>query len=155
MRTLSKNILVLILGACASVPLMANAPADADQPRTMDQALDRIIHNEQHMYGQMRNYSPLVETYIQNLRPDKDLGQVPAGDKYFLGRADLQKGVNLVPLTDTSGKGKKVVGSIGNFFSFAMQYLPDGFLQMIFIDTNGFDKQHYKFDYVRREFLGE
>ena len=36
-----------------------------------------------------------------------------------------------------------------------MQYLPDGFLQMIFIDTNGFDKQHYKFDYVRREFLGE
>jgi hypothetical protein len=36
-----------------------------------------------------------------------------------------------------------------------MQYLPDGFLQMIFIDTNGFDRQHYKFDYVRREFLGE
>jgi hypothetical protein len=36
-----------------------------------------------------------------------------------------------------------------------MQYLPDGFLQMIFIDTNGFDKQHYHFDYVKREFLGE
>ena len=80
---------------------------------------------------------------------------MPAGDKYFLGRANFQKGVNLVPLNDTSSKGKKVVGSIGNFFSFAMQYLPDGFLQMIFIDTNGFDKQHYKFDYVRREFLGE
>jgi Peptidase family M48 len=155
MRTLSKNILVLILGACASVPLMANTPPASDQPRTMDQALDRIISNEQHMYGQMRNFSPLVETYIQNLRPDKDLGEVPDGDKYFLGRANFEKGVNLVPLTDTAGKGKKVVGSIGNFFSFAMQYLPDGFLQMIFIDTNGFDKQHYKFDYVRREFLGE
>src|SRR5260370_22107823 len=36
-----------------------------------------------------------------------------------------------------------------------MQYLPDGFLQMIYIDNNGFDRQHYKFDYVRREFLGE
>ena len=58
-------------------------------------------------------------------------------------------------LTDTDTKGKKIFGSIGNFFSFAMQFLPDGFLQMIFIDTNGFDKQHYKFDYVRREFLGE
>ena len=157
MRMLSKNILVLLLGACASMPVMANnppAPA-ADQPRTMDQALDRIISNEQRLYGQMRNYSPLVETYIQNMRPDKDLGEVPAGDKYFLGRADFQKGVNLVPLTDTAGKGKKVFGSVGNFFSFAMQYLPDGFLQMIFIDTNGFDRQHYKFDYVRREFLGE
>jgi len=136
---------------------MANsnpAPA-ADQPRTMDQVIDRVVTNEQRLYGQMRNFSPLVETYIQNLKPDKDLGQVPAGDKYFLGRANFQKGVSLVPLNDTGSKGRHVVGSIGNFFSFAMQFLPDGFLQMIFIDTNGFDKQHYKFDYVRREFLGE
>ena len=80
---------------------------------------------------------------------------VPAGDKYFLGKADFGKGVNLVSLSDTDGKGKKVLGGVGNFFSFAMQYLPDGFLQMIFIDTNGFDKQHYHFDYVKREFLGE
>jgi Peptidase family M48 len=157
MRMLSKNILVLLLGACAGMPLLADTPPapPADQPRTMDQAVDRIISNEQRLYGQMRNYQPLVETYIQNLKADKDLGEVPAGDKYFLGRANFQKGVTLVPLNEVSSKGKKVVGSIGNFFSFAMQYLPDGFLQMIFIDTNGFDKQHYKFDYVRREFLGE
>jgi hypothetical protein len=121
----------------------------------MEQVVDRITANEQKLYGQIRNYSPLVETYIQNLKPDKDLGQVPAGDKYFLGRANFAKGVSLVPLTETAGKGKKVFGSIGNFFSFAMQFLPDGFLQMIFIDTNGFDRQHYKFDYVRREFVGE
>ena len=157
MRTLFKYILVLLLAACAYLPAMANSnPAPgADQPRTMDQVIDRVISNEQRLYGQMRNFSPLVETYIQNLKPDKDLGQVPAGDKYFLGRANFQKGVSLVPLNDTSSKGRRVVGSIGNFFSFAMQFLPDGFLQMIFIDTNGFDKQHYKFDYVRREFLGE
>jgi hypothetical protein len=157
MRMLSNCILVLLLAASASVAAAANTPPApaADQPRTMDQVLDRVITNEQHLYGQIRNYSPLVETYIQNLKPDKDLGEVPAGDKYFLGRANFQKGVSLVPLNETSSKGKKVVGSIGNFFSFAMQFLPDGFLQMIFIDTTGFDKQHYKFDYVRREFLGE
>jgi Peptidase family M48 len=39
--------------------------------------------------------------------------------------------------------------------SLSMEYLPQGFLQMIYVDTNGFDKQHYRFDYVRREFLGE
>jgi hypothetical protein len=169
MRTMSKSILALLLGASASFTAMAATtpgangdenppaakPAAADQPRTMDQAVDRIVSNEQHLYGQIRNYSPLVETYIQNLKGDKDLGQVPAGDKYFLGRANFSKGVSLVPLNDTNSKGKKVIGSVGNFFSFAMQFLPDGFLQMIFIDTNGFDKQHYKFDYVRREFLGE
>src|SRR5262244_3655258 len=124
-------------------------------PRTMDAALDRVITNENRLYGNIKNYSPLVETYIQNLKPDKDLGYVPGGDKYFLGRADFQKGVALVSLSDTDSKGKRIFSSIGNFFSFAMQYLPDGFLQMIFIDTNGFDRQHYKFDYVHREFLGE
>ncbi len=157
MRKLFQHILTLALTlSVGSAAIAGPAPKPAaDQPRTADQVIDRFISNEQHLYGQMHNYSPLVETYIQNLRPDKDLGQVPAGDKYFLGRANFSKGVALVPLNDTSSKGKKVVGSIGNFFSFAMQFLPDGFLQMIFIDTNGFDKQHYKFDYVRREFLGE
>jgi hypothetical protein len=126
-----------------------------DQARTMDQVLDRVIANENQLNHDIRKYSPLVETYIQNLRPDAALGSVPAGDRYFLGKADFSKGVNLVNLTDTEGRSKKVLGSVGNFFTFAMQYLPDGFLQMIFIDTNHFDKQHYKFDYVRREFLGE
>jgi hypothetical protein len=155
MRMQSMGILVLALCACTVVPAIAVPSPAADQPRTPEQVIDRVVSNEQRLYAQMRSYSPLVETYIQNLKPDKDLGQVPAGDKYFLGRANFQKGVTLVPLNETQGKGRKVFGSIGNFFSFAMQFLPDGFLQMIFIDTNGFDKQHYKFDYVRREFLGE
>jgi len=156
MRKLSSYILVLAFGACASATTWAAPPpAAADQPRTMEQVVDRVVGNETKLYDQIRNYSPLVETYIQNLKADKDLGEVPAGDKYFLGRANFAKGVSLVPLNDTSSKGKKVFSSVGNFFTFAMQFLPDGFLQMIFIDTNGFDRQHYKFDYVRREFLGE
>jgi hypothetical protein len=131
MRTLSRNILVLALSACAGVAAVASPVPAADQPRTVDQVIDRFVANEQRLYGQMRNYSPLVETYIQNLKPDKDLGTVPAGDKYFLGRANFTKGVALVPLNETGSKGRKMIGSIGNFFSFAMQFLPDGFLQMI------------------------
>src|SRR5467141_3648627 len=154
MRKVATIIFVLILSGLGTLTATA-APKPADQARTMSDVIDRVITNENRASQQIRQYSPLVETYIQNLKPDKELGYVPAGDKYFLGRADFSKGVTLVSLTDTSGKGKKIFGSIGNFFSFALQFLPDGFLQMIFIDTNGFDKQHYKFDYVRREFLGE
>jgi hypothetical protein len=148
MRKLATVVLGFVLGGSGAI-------ASAQQARTMDQVIDRVITNENRLDQQIRQYSPLVETYIQNLKPDKDLGYVPAGDKYFLGRADFSKGVQLVSLSNAEGKGKKIFGSVGNFFSFAMQFLPDGFLQMIFIDTNGFDKQHYKFDYVRREFLGE
>ncbi len=154
MRKLATAILVLAWSVLGSMGAAA-APKAADQPRTMEEVVDRVIVNENHLNQEIRKFSPLVETYIQNLKPDKQLGFVPAGDKYFLGRADFSKGVGLVSLTDADTKGKKIFSGIGNFFSFAMQYLPDGFLQMIFIDTNGFDKQHYKFDYVRREFLGE
>jgi Peptidase family M48 len=153
MRKLATTILGLVLGGSGAIT--AAAAPEPQQAKTMDQVIDRVMANENRLNQQIRQYSPLVETYIQDLKPDKDLGYAPGGDKYFLGRADFSKGVSLVSLTDQEGKGKKIFGAIGNFFSFAMQFLPDGFLQMIFIDTNGFDKQHYKFDYVRREFLGE
>jgi hypothetical protein len=154
-----RSVLSILVFSSLAAAAFAAPPATPVPPqataRTMDEVVDRVINNENRLNNQISKYKPLVETYIQNLKPDKDLGYTPAGDKYFLGRAQFTKGVELVSLSDTGGKGKKVFTGIGNFFSFAMQYLPDGFLQMIFIDTNGFDKQHYKFDYVRREFLGE
>jgi hypothetical protein len=163
MRKFVLGLLFFAVGGAAALAQTASAGeppkkmilVPADQPRTMEEVVKRIVDNENHMYGRMKEYSPLVETYIQNLKPDKELGATPAGDRYFLGKADFSKTVSLVSLTDTSSRGKKIFSGIGNFFSFAMQYLPDGFLQMIFIDTSGFDTQHYKFDYVRREFLGE
>jgi hypothetical protein len=145
---------VLVILALSALPLTAAA----QQNSAVDQVVDRIIGQEQAEMNSLRPYSPMVETYIQNLRGDKDLGTVPAGDKYFMGRAVLAKGIDLEPLTEGDsnlGTRKKILGGLGSIFSLSMEYLPRGFLQMIYIDTNGFDKSHYKFDYVRREFLGE
>src|SRR6266550_562944 len=97
---------VVMLSGLGAVAATA-APKPADQPRTMDEVIDRVITNENRGNQQIKQYSPLVETYIQNLKPDKELGYAPAGDKYFLGRADFSKGVALVSLTDANGKGKK------------------------------------------------
>ena len=154
MRRVAGVFCIVVLSALGTIAAAAT-PQPAQQARTMADVIDRVITNENRSIQQIRQYSPLVETYIQNLKTDKELGPVPAGDKYFLGRADFSKGVELVSLTDTNTKGRKIFGAIGNFFSFSAEFIPGGFLQMIFIDTNGFDKQHYKFDYVRREFLGE
>ncbi len=145
--------MVWVVLALSALPLYA-----APQQSASDQIVDRIVTQEQAEMNSLRQYSPLVETYIQNLKGDKDLGAVPDGDKYFMGRAVLAKGIQLEPLTDSDTSGgvkKKFFGGIGSLFSLSMEFLPNGFLQMIYLDTNGFDKQHYKFDYVRREFLGE
>src|SRR5207248_2161813 len=103
--------------------------------------------------GLVQQYSPLVETYIQYIRPDKMTGAVPDGDKYFLGRAELSRGVDLMPLDKEAGLKRKVLGSWSEFFS--SEFLPRGFLQMMFLDMSGFDRLHYRVEYVRREFLGE
>src|SRR5713101_1692067 len=147
MRTLNILTRALALGA---LPLAAAA----QQAPTLSQVLDKIVAQEQVEMQSLRQYSPLVETYVQILRPDKHLGSVPDGDKYFLGRADLASGVELEPLTRGSGtKHNRIFGGLGSFFS--MEFLPQGFLQMIYLDMYGFDRQHYNFEYVRREFLGE
>jgi peptidase M48-like protein len=123
------------------------------QTLTPEEVLDRIIAQEQAEVGLVRQYSPLVETYIQYIRPDKQTGAAPDGDKYFLGRAELSRGMDLLPLDKDADMKHKVLGSWSEFFS--SQFLPRGFLQMIFLDLNGFDRLHYRIEYVRREFLGE
>src|SRR5438128_12596489 len=124
MRKVATFLSIVVLCELGAVSAKA-FPRPADQPRTMDEVIDRVITNENRASQQIRQYSPLVETYIQNLKPDKDLGYIPAGDMYFLGRSDYSKGVSLVSLTNTNGKGKTLFGSIGNFFSFALQFVPD------------------------------
>ena len=47
------------------------------------------------------------------------------------------------------------VALVAQLFDFGTEFLPMGFLQMIYLDNNGLDTQDYTFDYVRREFLGE
>ena len=83
---------VLLLGV---MPLCAAA-----QTSEVDQVVDRIVTQEKAEMEMLRQYSPLVETYIQMMRIDPSLGPQPAGDKYFLGKADLSKGVELASLSD-------------------------------------------------------
>ena len=144
-RALKILAVALALGA---LPLTA-AP---QQPPKLTEVVDKLVAQEQAEMQSLRQYSPIVETYIQILRPNKVFGAVPKGDRYFLGRAELAKGVEIEPLINGSAK-HNMFGGLGSLVS--MEFLPRGFLQMIYLDTNGFDRKHYKFDYVKREFLGE
>ena len=147
----ASGTLPIILALIAMPP--SGCPQESNTP-TAAGVLDKVIAQERAEMESLRQYSPLVETYIQIRRPDKHVGLTPDGDKYFLGRAVLAKGITLEPLAhDTRTKHNRLLGSVTNFLS--MEFLPRGFLQMIYLDMNGFDRSHYKFSYVRREFLGE
>jgi len=135
--------------ALSAMPLGASA----QQPESTGQVLDRIVAQEQAEVQLLRQYSPLVETYIQYLRPGKETVALPNGDKYFLGRAELAKGVGLEPIERNARLQHKFLAGLRGFFS--TEFVPRGFLQMIYLDMDGFDRQHYNIAYRRREFLGE
>lgn len=133
------------------------AAASGVQVKTVDQAIDRVIAREHDEVAEIQRFKPVVETYIQDMKPDKDLGSVPISDHYFLGQADLSGTGQAHSMLANSKKGAldnlNPIFHLNNFFSSA--YSPDVFLRMIFPDANGFDRSHYQFEYVRREFLGE
>jgi hypothetical protein len=142
-KTLS---IALLLGA---MPLAATT----QQPINPNDIVNKIVVQEQAEAQLLRQYTPLVETYIQYLRADNKAGTVPHGDKYFLGRAKLERGVELEPLDRPIGVDDKWFGRLKEFFT--AEFVPRGFLQMIYLDPYGLDRSHYRFEYVRREFLGE
>jgi hypothetical protein len=125
----------------------------AQQLTSPDEVAAKIVTQEQAEVRLLRQYTPLVETYIQYLRADNQAGSVPHGDKYFLGRAELAQETELEPLDRTISMNQKLFGGLGKFFS--TEFVPRGFLQMIYVDVDGFDRNHYRFEYARHEFLGD
>jgi hypothetical protein len=144
------------------------APANLAPPTTMDQVVDRVILREKDLVKFLSPRTPLVETYLQNLTQDPQLGPVPQDDHYFLGRMDLSDSIDRNDYLDGNsnandkGKGKvekaegmekRLLGGFANKFKF--QYQPLGFSWMIFADRNEFDRAHYNFHFARREFVGD
>lgn len=128
-------------------------------PATMAQVVDRVIAREQDLIKFLSARTPIVETYLQDLKQDPQLGPIPQDDHYFLGRMDLSDSIDRNDYLEGKGKDKdegmekRLLGGLTNKFKF--QYQPLGFSWMIFADRNDFDRQHYDFRYVRREFLGD
>ncbi len=153
----SKPILFISLFfmALSSHPVFSQkTPADAASGAlTIDEVINLTVENERRFIRKLRTYHPLVETYIQNLEPHDELGAVPKNDRYFLGKLDLTNGVTQKSLLPEPGFVSQMMSKITQLYS--VEYLPNGFAQMVIVDDDHFDRQNYKFTYVRREFLGD
>ena len=124
----------------------------------------KAIGREKVLIKAIQQRTPLVETYIQDTRPDVKLYQVPVSDQYMLSRVDFGKGFfdKTYEPRSASKKGGWFKGSLASItiltkalgLDTKFTYNPLGFTEMMFLDPSGFDEQHYVFSYVRREFLG-
>ncbi len=168
------SLLLLLIAACfvpavsqdsasaGSQPAMSapSAPPDAaaqaapmtPTPSSLNEVLDRVVQREHLFMAQMRHMHPLVETYLQDLRNDKDGNPFPVNDRYYLGRLEMSDGPEDVSFTGQPGFGHRMVSKLTGVYS--LHYLPLGFASMVVLDSD-FQKKYYNFTFVRREFLGE
>jgi hypothetical protein len=169
----STGVLLAAL-AFAAVPSPAHAAIFGKKKPTVAAArkltpaqsalVDKAILREKAVIKVVRERTPLVETYIQMMRPDPVMLQVPDSDQHFLGRVDFNKVIgdqNYAPAAkkdEHAGKMgflKKGVGFLGGLTeSLHLDFNESGFVQMILMDSQNFDRQHYEFTFVRNAFLG-
>ncbi len=129
-------------------PAAPSAPPAA----TMNDVLDRVVQREHFFIAQMRHMHPMVETYLQNLKTEPSGNFTPVNDEYFLGRLDMSEGPEDISFVGQPGFGHRMLTKLTGVYS--LHFLPMGFAQMVLLDTD-FQKKNYKFNFVRREFLGD
>jgi hypothetical protein len=158
----------LMMTAALSAYAKKEPKYEAVRPLTPEQSalVDKAIGQEKVLIQAIRKRTPLVETYIQNTKPDVKLYMVPVEDQYMLSRVDFAKGFVDKGFSDRTVKQEKGAkgffkGSLDAMLGLSkalglekFTYNPNGFMQMMFVDPTGFDKNHYIFSYVRPEFLG-
>jgi hypothetical protein len=130
-----------------SVPSVSGRKAIA-----FDDFIDLAIRQERRMSDLLRNFKPIVETYIQKQQRDSVLGTSPNGDDYFLSRLDLAgNAASASAFADDELKRGvwKKLPRIADPFAAA------GFVQALFPDLDHFDRHNYTFEFVRWEILGE
>jgi hypothetical protein len=130
-------------------------PPPAAAPTTMDQVVTLFIEREHGLIKMLANRTPVVETYLQNLTADPQLGPVPSDDRYFLGRMDMGETADRADYLKEPDKSMqtRLLGGFQKLYK--VQYQPLGFSWMVYADRTDFDREHYDFHYVRREFLGD
>ena len=158
-----RNFCILGLALLLSVPA-AHAKKETRYvppvPLTPQQAalVQKAVERERATVKLIQKSTPVVQTYIQNTRPDPKLQTVPVSDEYMVARVDFGKTFS-ANLYETKTKSRGFFKGSMRFLSdltksFSISYSATGFMDMMFLDPTSFDQQHYDFSYVRREFLG-
>jgi hypothetical protein len=162
-RKIPQTFLVLILGVTCAYAKKQPKYEQAHQLTAEQAALvERAVAREKVLIKDIQQRTPLVETYIQDTRPDVKLYEVPVDDQYVLSRVDFGKGFfdkTYEPRTAAKhgffkGSFAAITGLTRMLGLERFTYSPTGFMQMMFLDPTGFDTSHYVFSFVRREFLG-
>lgn len=133
----------------AKPPAAPPAAPNAAFNRVIEKTLAREVENTK----ALKTYTPLVETYLQYMHSDKELGTVPYGDQYFLTRVSFNRTLQDASFHPTPGLMARMMHGLSK--EYKTEFIGQGFAWMMLMDLRGLDRKNYNFDYQGREFLGD
>ena len=155
------GLLTIAPSAGQNAPAAAQLSGEVQSPAevpirkglTFEEFVDAAIQQERRLTDAMRNFKPVVETYIQEQKHDSDVQTSPKNDQYFLSRLDLtgDAPANREFENQEHSKFDKEKKLLKGEQPFAAV----GFAQSVFPDLEHFDRQNYLFTFVRWEVLGD
>ena len=115
----------------------------------------KIIEREHEVAKDLEHFHPIVETYVQVMKFNK--GEfTPWRDRHFISLAEFSGGLRAVRFEPRNSELWRNVKEYSESFSpKTLEYSPGGFVAMAYPDPSTFDLQHYTFQYLETEFLGE
>ncbi len=148
MTAISRSVVLATLLYLLPLAGLAQSP--------VDRLLDDVLENERAFVEKLERYEPILETYIQVTPESHDApAAAPIEDHYMIGRLVLfEDGIGHDTWSVSDGFSD-VKRFLMLFHRPTRGFVADGFAQMVLPDDGGFTRDNYRFDYVRREFLGD
>lgn len=143
---------VTVVAPLLTATLFAQKPGGPDL--TTEQVITGVIRAEARFARDLAKLRPVIETYLQfvdNKGPNHK-NQV-SGDAYFIGKLQTDPELNLENFIPEKVSGFKLLSFLKR--PERLRLLPAGFGRMTMLDPEEFDRTHYVFQNLHKEFIGE
>ena len=121
---------------------------------TFEEFVDATIAQEHRLTKLMRNFKPIVETYIQEQKTDPDVQTSPKDDLYFLSRVRLNGSEIDNREFETRERARpertRLLRKVKE-----PTFASDDFVEALFPDLDHLDRRNYEFKLVRWEMVNE
>ena len=155
---LASPMLLLGIGRGKKKPVKEAAAEEQHESPEVASMINQVITSENLYSVKLERFSPRIETYVQYYQPDNELGDVATSDATFLGRLKFEgeaREISFVP-TSTPDWFRRHTPNPTRVLGSKPHLQMDSFaLEALAVDRHHFDRQHYTFDPVRWEYLGD
>ncbi|HXJ07186.1 MAG TPA: hypothetical protein VNH65_18945 [Candidatus Acidoferrum sp.] len=145
------------LSTFVSLALLLVAPQirAANEPAIDERLVTKIINREHAVVEDLQGRHPIVETYVQGLSSRRNRF-LPRADRYFVSQAEFSGQLRALRFKPSGPEIWRRIDEYSDSLApNSLEFVPSGFVAMAFPDDGNFDLRHYRFQYLKNEFLGE